>query len=97
MRNWSHDSNPVTHSLLVKAHARREHANAPRMECPICRRLTARDAHLDEAVTVTLKRREWMVVVAAARDYGVRVPRDQGDGAVCLDVIQAALEPEQSA
>lgn len=45
---------------------------------------------LDEPVTVTLLRREWMVVVGAARDYDVRVPRDQGDGAACLEKIERA-------
>lgn len=46
---------------------------------------------LDEPITVTLRRREWMVVVAAARDYDRRVPRDQGDGGACLDKIEEAL------
>jgi len=46
---------------------------------------------LDEPITITLKRREWMVILAAARDYHVRVPREQGDGGACLDAIEDAL------
>jgi hypothetical protein len=54
-----------------------------------------REAHLNEPITVTLKRREWMVVVSAARDYNVRVPREQGDGGACLDMIDAALSEQE--
>lgn len=46
---------------------------------------------LDELVTVALTRREWMVVVRAAADYNVRVPREQGDGGACLDKICEAI------
>lgn len=46
---------------------------------------------LDEPITVTLRRREWMVVVGAAREYDVRVPREQGDGGACLDMIEEAV------
>jgi hypothetical protein len=46
---------------------------------------------LDREVTVTMTAREWWVVVGAARDYDVRVPREQGDGGACLDKIEAAL------
>jgi hypothetical protein len=49
-------------------------------------------ADLDEPISVTLLRREWMVVVSAARDYDVRVPLEQGDGGACLDKIQKALD-----
>lgn len=47
---------------------------------------------LDEPVTVTLKRRDWMVVVDSARSFDVRVPAEQGDGGACLDEIQAAID-----
>lgn len=45
----------------------------------------------DEPITVTLKRREWMTIRDAARDYDVRIPREQGDGGACLDEIERAL------
>jgi hypothetical protein len=51
---------------------------------------------MDELVTVTLPRRDWLVIVGAASDFDARVPREQGDGGECLDVIRAALDQKQS-
>lgn len=59
--------------------------------------VAANTADLDEQVTVTLARREWMVIVSAARDYDVRVPREQGDGGACLDKIERILANEEQA
>lgn len=54
----------------------------------------------DEPITVTLPRRQWEMLHEAASSYDVRIPREQGDGGVCLDAILAALDasaqPESS-
>lgn len=55
----------------------------------------AREAWLNEPVAVALPRREWMVIVGAAREFDVRVPREQGDGGACLDTIMAAVQDEK--
>lgn len=46
---------------------------------------------MDEPITVTLTRREWVVILAAASSYDTRVPLEQGDGGACLDKIREAL------
>lgn len=58
--------------------------------------LSPRTQWLDEFVSVTLPRRKWLVVVAAAASFDRRVPTEQGDGGACLDTIRAALDEEQA-
>jgi hypothetical protein len=53
-------------------------------------RLQVQESESDE-ISVTLTRGEWRVILGAARDYDVRVPREQGDGGACLDKIERAL------
>lgn len=51
-----------------------------------------RERQLDDPITVTLKRREWLVILGAASDFNARVPLEQGGGGACLDTIRAALK-----
>lgn len=45
----------------------------------------------EKSVTVTLRRSQWEVILAAASSYDSRVPTEQGDGGACLDTIRQAL------
>jgi hypothetical protein len=46
----------------------------------------------EDLVTITMPRAKWAVIADAAESYDVRVPREQGDGGECLDVIRRAVE-----
>lgn len=45
-------------------------------------------------LAIVLEREQWLVLLEAAANYDVRVPREQGDGGECLRVIAEACEVE---
>ena len=53
----------------------------------------------EERFSVEMSRGQWLVVLGAAANYESRVPREQGDGGECLQIIADALGvevPEQN-
>jgi len=49
---------------------------------------------MSDNLAIIMSRGQWLVILEAASNYDVRVPREQGDGGACLEIIAEACEVE---